>query len=181
MTAEETAGVAASGAVAGLCPITEASLGDGIFNGAEYAAAAGRWGVGSDSNIEISAAGELKLLEYSQRYRLRARNVLGLTLGRSTGRALYDNALAGGAQATGRRVGAIAPGHRADLVVLAAEHPDLVRVEGDRWLDAYIFVAGRAAIDKVFVGGRCLVENGRHVGREAITARYKSRLGRLPL
>jgi formiminoglutamate deiminase len=176
---QEVLGIAASGAVAGLCPITEANLGDGIFEGVDYLAAGGLFGVGSDSNVEISAPGELKQFEYSQRLKHRARNVLAAREGRSTGRSLYDNALAGGARALGRRVGAIEPGHRADLVVLDAGHPDLVAVSGNRWIDAYVFVTGRAAIDTVLVGGKTLVSGGRHLHRDAIGARYARAMARL--
>lgn len=169
---QEVRGIAASGAVAGLCPITEANLGDGIFEGVDYLSAGGCFGVGSDSNIEISAPGELKQFEYSQRLKHRARNVLAEREGQSTGRSLYEHALAGGAQALGRRIGSIAEGHRADLVVLDADHPDLAAVSGDRWLDAYVFVAGKAAIDTVFVAGKPVVRGGRHVNRDVVRARY---------
>ena len=172
LTPEETVGLARSGAVAGLCPITEANLGDGVFEGAGFLAAGGRFGVGSDSNVEISAPGELRQLEYGQRLKHRARNVLAGRGSASTGRTLYDGALAGGAQAMGRRIGALEPGRRADIVVLDAAHPDLAAVSADGWLDAYVFVAGAAAISTVFVAGRTLVSDGRHRGRDAITARY---------
>ncbi|MBM1171255.1 formimidoylglutamate deiminase [Microvirga arabica] len=176
---QEVKGIASSGAVAGLCPITEANLGDGIFEGVDYFAAGGRFGVGSDSNIEISAPGELKQFEYSQRLKHRARNVLAEREGQSTGRSLYEKALAGGAQALGRRIGAIAEGHRADLVVLDADHPDLAAVSGDRWLDSYVFVTGKAAIDTVFVAGKPVVTSGRHVNRDAIRARYAQAMARI--
>jgi formimidoylglutamate deiminase len=179
LEAEEVKGIAKSEAVAGLCPITEANLGDGIFEGADYLAAAGRFGVGSDSNIEISAPGELKQFEYSQRLKLRARNVLAEREGQSTGRILYEKALSGGAQALGRRIGAIAKGNRADLVVLDADHPDLASVVGDRWIDMYIFVAGKASIDTVFVAGKPVVRGGQHVNRESIRARYGRVVARL--
>jgi formimidoylglutamate deiminase len=142
-------------------------------------AAGGRFGVGSDSNIEISAPGELKQFEYSQRLKHRARNVLAEREGQSTGRGLYENALTGGAQALGRRIGAIAEGHRADLVVLDANHPDLAAVSGDRWLDSYVFVAGEAAIDTAFVAGEPVVRSGRHVKRDAIRARYARAMARI--
>jgi formimidoylglutamate deiminase len=124
MLPEETARLAATGAVAGLCPITEASLGDGIFDGVRYLAAGGRFGVGSDSNIRISLSEELRSLEYSQRLRDRGRAMLAEPE-RSTGRVLFDGAVAGGAQAAGRASGAIAPGRWADLVALDAAHVDL--------------------------------------------------------
>ncbi len=176
LDADEIAALASSGAVAGLCPVTEASLGDGIFAGEAFARAGGLYGVGSDSNIEITAFGELRQLEYSQRLALRARNVMALEEGRSTGRALYDSACAGGARALGLPVGAIAPGMRADFVVLDDRHPDLAFATGDRLLDLAIFTAGRSAIREVRCGGERLVENGRHRSREAIEARYRQTL-----
>jgi formiminoglutamate deiminase len=179
LDAQEVKGVAASGAVVGLCPITEANLGDGIFEGANYLAKSGRFGVGSDSNIEISAAGELKQFEYSQRLKHCARNVLAEREGQSTGRSLYGKALVGGAQALGRRIGAIAEGHRADFVVLDANHPDLSCVSGDRWIDSYMFVAGKAAIDAVFVAGEPVVRDGQHVNRDAIRSRYTRAMARI--
>jgi formimidoylglutamate deiminase len=179
LDAREVKGIAMSGAVAGLCPITEANLGDGIFEGADHLAAGGRFGVGSDSNIEISASAELKQFEYSQRLKHRARNVLARREGQSTGRSLYDRALAGGAQALGRRIGAIEAGQRADLVVLDAGYPDLAAVSGDRWIDSYVFVAGKAAIDTVFVAGNAVVRSGRHIHRETIRARYGRAMARI--
>lgn len=179
MTREETQRFARSGAVAGLCPITEANLGDGIFEGVEFLQAQGLFGVGSDSNVEIDAPGELRFFEYSQRLKHRARNVVSQREGQSTGRALYDGALAGGARALGRRIGALAPGHRADFVVLDARHADLAALTGDRWLDAYLFVAGKRLVDSVFVGGQSVVTQGRHRKREAIAARYGKVMQRL--
>jgi len=179
LEAQEIGGIAARGAVAGLCPITEANLGDGIFEGIDYLAVGGRFGVGSDSNVQISAPGELRQFEYSQRLKHRARNVLADREGQSTGRGLYEKALAGGTQALGRRLGAIAAGQRADFVILDDGHPDLAAVSGDRWIDSYIFVAGKSAIDTVVVGGRMVVTKGRHVGRDAIAARYSRAMARI--
>jgi formimidoylglutamate deiminase len=179
MTPEESRGLAQSGAVAGLCPLSETNLGDGIFDGPTYAAAQGRFGVGSDSNIEITAPGELKQLEYSQRLSTLARNVLSRREGESTGARLYHDALAGGRQALGRQIGLLAEGFRADIVVLDAAHPDLVAIAGDRWLDSYIFVAGTNAVESVFVGGERVVERRRHRARDRIQHRYVSTLRRL--
>lgn len=178
MTEDETRRVAASKAVAGLCPITEASLGDGIFNGPEFLAAGGRLGVGSDSNIEIDAAGELRLLEYSQRLGRRGRNVMTMVAGESTGRRLFSSALAGGAQALGRPIGTLAVGQRADIVTLDAEHTSFSTVSRDHWLDSWIFVPGRPAVATVFAGGTRVVDNGRHLRRDAIEARYRATVRR---
>ena len=177
--ASELAAIARAGAVIGLCPITEANLGDGIFDAVGLRDAGGRFGVGTDSNVEITAAGELRLLEYGQRLQRRARNVMPAAEGASTGRWLYEAALSGGARAVGRRVGRLEPGARADLVVLGRGHPDLASASGDRWLDAYVFSAGRAAVETVIVGGRTLVTGGVHHGRDGITAGYWRTLDRL--
>ncbi|QUS38101.1 formimidoylglutamate deiminase [Tardiphaga alba] len=179
LTPEETTGIAKAGAVVGLCPLTEANLGDGIFEGPRFIEAGGAFGVGTDSNIEITAPGELKQFEYSQRLHHRVRNAVARRSGESTGRALYEHALAGGAQASGRNIGALAIGKRADIVVLDDTHPDLCGVTGDRWLDATTFVAGKPAISSVYVGGKRVVESGRHLKRDGITERYRRVVKRL--
>ena len=178
MTPGETAGLAASGAVAGLCPITEASLGDGIFDGANHLAQGGRFGVGTDSNIRISLAEELRMLEYSQRLRDRARAVLALP-GESTGRTLFEAAARGGAQAAMRDAGSLAPGRLADLVALDAQAVDLAGRRGDALLDSLIFTGGDAVITDIWSAGRHMVEEGRHVHHDAITARYLDTLDAL--
>lgn len=179
MQPDETQRLAASGAVAGLCPLTEASLGDGIFDGVRYLGANGRFGVGTDSNIDIDPAGELRQLEYSQRLTSRARNVMTLRESESTARRLFDTALAGGAQALAQPMGALAPGKAADIVVLNAEHPDLADRVGDPWLDAWIFVAGRSAVADVFARGVRVVTDGRHRRRNETVSRYRATLARL--
>jgi formimidoylglutamate deiminase len=179
MDTGETLRLARSGAVTGLCPLTEANLGDGIFRAAEFLAAGGRFGVGSDSNIAIEAAAELRQLEYSQRLQRHARNVLAAHEGESTGRRLYDGALAGGAQALDRRIGSLEAGRRADIVVLDAEHPDLAGRTDDSWLDAYVFVAGAKMVRTVLVGGTIVVSDGRHRARPTIVERYRKVVMRL--
>jgi formimidoylglutamate deiminase len=178
-TQAEMRALAASGAVVGLCPITEASLGDGVFDGADYLAAAGRFGVGTDSNIQIDAAAELRQLEYSQRLARRARNVMTMQEAESTGRRLFASALAGGAQALQRPIGALAVGLRADIVLLDENHPDLASRHGDEWLDAWIFVVGQTAVKTVLVGAEIVVDAGRHRMRPAIEARYKTVIANL--
>jgi formimidoylglutamate deiminase len=179
MTAAETQALAGSGAVAGLCPLTEANLGDGVFDADQYIGAGGRFGVGTDSNIELDAAAELRQLEYSQRLRHRARNVLAQREGMSVAHRLYADALAGGAQALGRAIGSIAPGRRADIVVFDDDHPDLSGSRGDLWLDKYVFVAGRRLVNTVIVGGERMVENGTHRSHGAIADRYRKVVKRL--
>jgi len=176
MTDVETRRLAASGAVAGLCPTTEANLGDGFFNVPQYLAAEGRWGVGTDSHISVSAIEDLRWLEYGQRLKLRRRNLMhGGPQGSKEGQAnvgafLWRQALAGGAQALGRRIGQLAPGWRADFLVLDADHPALVARQGDALLDALVFAGNANPIRDVFVGGRHLVRQGHH-NAEAPSAR----------
>ena len=178
MTPEETAGLAASGAVAGLCPITEASLGDGIFDGAAFLSAGGRFGVGSDSNIRISLSEELRALEYSQRLRDRARAVLAGSRA-STGRVLFEGAAQGGAQAAGRAAGAIAPGLWADLVALDAQDVALAGLGGDTLLDSFVYAGDDRLVRDVWSAGRRVVSDGRHRARAAIVDRYRAVLARL--
>ena len=178
VTSRETAALAGSGAVAGLCPITEASLGDGIFDGASFHAHGGRFGVGSDSNIRISLAEELRMLEYSQRLRERARAVLARP-GRSTGRTLFEAAARGGAQAAMRDAGTLAPGRLADLLALDREAVDLAGKQGDAVLDSFIFAGGDAMVTDVWAAGRHVVKDGRHVRHDPITRRYTRTLSGL--
>jgi formimidoylglutamate deiminase len=179
LTDAETDRLAASGAVAGLCPITEANLGDGVFPTSRYLEAGGAFGVGTDSNIAVDAAGELRQLEYAQRLVLRGRNLLVAAEGDSTGRSLLTRAQAGGAQALGQPLGALAVGRRADVVCLEMSHPDLAARSDDLALDSWIFALGRSAIGSVYAGGTLVVEGGRHVGRAAIDGRYRKVLQRL--
>jgi formiminoglutamate deiminase len=175
-TAVELAGIAERGAVAGLCPITESSLGDGIFPAVEFATRAGRIGVGSDSNIMLDAAAELRTLEYSQRLARQARNVLAAGADVSTGRTLFEAALAGGWQAlhgdaaTQRR--GLTAGASLDLVTLNSRHPALLERHEDEILDSWIFAGGRELIDCVWRAGERVVAGGRHRDRDPLIARY---------
>ncbi len=174
----ETAGMARSGAVAGLCPITEANLGDGIFDGMGFAAQGGVFGVGSDSNVRISLSEELRSYEYSQRLAQRGRAMLA-TPQHSTGRVLYETACRGGAFAGGRDAGAIRVGAWADLVALDASGPDLAASSGDTILDTFIFAGDDRLVAEVWSAGRHIVTAGRHAGRAAIRADYARVMQRL--
>ncbi|UCI17921.1 formimidoylglutamate deiminase [Mesorhizobium sp. B2-1-8] len=172
MTDAETVGMARSGAIAGLCPITEANLGDGTFAAPLFREHGGRFGVGSDSNVLIGLPDELRQLEYSQRIAHRARNVLAVA-GGSTGRALFDAALDGGSVALGAGASQIALGAPADFVSLDAGNPSLAGKTGDAILDAWIFANG-SKVDCVWVHGRKQVSGGRHARREPIAERFRS-------
>jgi len=178
LTEAERDGIARSGAVAGLCPITESSLGDGIFDGVRYRAAGGAFGVGSDSNIQIDAGAELRQLEYSQRLRDR-RRALFAEEQVSTGLALWQAACDGGARACGRSIGRIAPGCRADFITLDTDHPALVGRSGAEAVDSAIFAANAMPLRDVVVGGRRVVAEGRHIARDSVRARFAGVMRRL--
>jgi formiminoglutamate deiminase len=183
-TAAELAAITSSGAVVGLCPMTEASLGDGIFPAARFMAERGRIGIGSDSNVRLDAAEELRLLEYGQRLEQRTRNVLAAAGGASTGRSLFEAALDGGWQALqGGAVGAVgpglAPGASLDLVTLARGDASLLERSEDELLDSWIFSGGRSSIDCVWRAGVKLVTEGRHRARGPLLRRYAVALKRL--
>lgn len=178
MEPQETAALAATGAVAGLCPMTEANLGDGIFDGLRFVAAGGRWGVGSDSNLRISLSEELRLLEYSQRLQHRSRALLAAAE-RSTGRVLLESAAQGGAQAAGRGAGMIREGEWADLLALDMTSTDLDGRQSDAILDTWIFAGDDRMVTEVWSAGRQIVTGGRHKAREVITSRYRRTMARL--
>ena len=179
MTAMESERLARSGAVAGLCPVTEADLGDGIFDALTFAAAGGAVGIGSDSNVLLGVADELRQLEYSQRLLHRARNLMSRSEGGSTGRALFDAALAGGSHALGIEHAGLAAGAAADLVTLDPDHLALVGRSGDDILDGFIFAGGQNAVDCVWRHGTKLVSGGRHIARERCRARFRATMARL--
>lgn len=172
MNDAETAGLARSGAVVGLCPITEANLGDGPFNGRSWLAAGGAFGIGSDSNVRISLSEELRTLEYSQRLRHLERNVMVADVG-SVGLHLYQGAAHGGAQALRRNCGAIAVGKLADLVAIDSTHPALCALDADQIVDGFIFAGSDTIITDVWSAGRHQVRGGRHIAREAVHRRWR--------
>lgn len=178
-TSDEVSAFAKTGAVAGLCPITEASLGDGIFPAREFLDADGLFGIGTDSNVLVGVADELRQLEYGQRLKHRARNVLSGGAGRSTGRTLFDDALAGGARALAQPIAGLTPGARADIVTLDTAHPSLAGRRGDAVIDGWIFAAGSGAIDCVWAGGNKVVEGGQHKLRRAARERFNASVRRL--
>jgi formimidoylglutamate deiminase len=177
----ETAALAASGAVAGLCPTTEANLGDGLFPLAPFLAAGGRYGIGSDSHISQSPIEELRWLEYGQRLLHQKRNVAASPAQRRVGDFLWQGALEGGALAAGRPVGALAPGKRADLLVLDSEHPNLAAaaMAPADVLGTLVFCGNDNLVRDVMAGGRWVVRGGRHVAQDAIAKRYMTTIAEL--
>jgi len=172
----EVAGIVKAEAVAGLCPTTEADLGDGLFPAGEFLASGGRVGVGTDSHVGRAAAGELRLLEYGQRLQHRARNLVLPPGEVHNGAGLWRAAVRGGAQALGRASASLSVGQRADLVSFDALAPGLVALDGDHLLDAVIFGGTTSAVDTVIVGGRLCVKHGRHVDRDRLVPAFRTAL-----
>ena len=179
MTADETRRLATTGAVAGLCPTTEANLGDGFFPLRDFLHAGGRFGIGSDSNVGTSPVEELRWLEYARRMQSRARNVSESRPGASVAATLLGHAARDGAQALGRPAGALEPGRLADLVVLDTDHPALVGRDGDALLDAWVFSGNSTPVRHVMVAGRWVVRDGRHPKSEAIAKNFMQAMRRL--
>ena len=172
MTPEETIALARSGAVAGLCPITESSLGDGIFDANRWVDHGGAFAIGSDSNIRIALSEELRTLDYSQRLRDGTRAALA-SIDKSTGRRMFDGMLQGGAQASGRETGRIEVGCWADMFALDTNSEHMWGRAGDTALDAWIFAGDDRLVTDVWSAGRHMVEHGEHVARAKIVAGYK--------
>jgi formimidoylglutamate deiminase len=168
----ETAALAASGACAGLCPTTEANLGDGLFPLTPYIAAGGVFGIGSDSHVSQSPVEELRWLEYGQRLVRQQRNIAVDESCRDVGAYLWQHALHGGARASGRAVGRLEAGRRADLLVLDSAHPNLDGVDSHEVLGRFLFCGNDHLVRDVLAGGRWVVRGGRHANQDAIARRY---------
>ena len=181
MTPAEIERLARSGATVGLCPVTEANLGDGIFPAMPFIERGGHFGIGTDSNVNINAAAELCMLEYSQRLATHGRNVLAREKGASSGRSLFDMSVVGGNRALNRACDRLAVGAPADIVVLACDFESLaVRERGDAILDRFIF-GGRTeyAVDRVWARGKCVVSGGYHIRRAEIQTCFRKTLRRV--
>ncbi|MAM67744.1 MAG: formimidoylglutamate deiminase [Pseudomonadota bacterium] len=178
MTEGETAAAARSGAIAGLCPTTEANLGDGIFELPGWLESDGALGIGSDSHISVSVVEELRWLEYGQRLRDRRRNVAGSETV-STGRRLFDAAVAGGARALGLGDGHLSVGVRANIVVLDGDAPDFAGQGTDTLMESWIFSGNEPVVKHVFVGGRQVIKDGMHPAEKEIARRYRDTVTRL--
>ncbi|MCX7059063.1 MAG: formimidoylglutamate deiminase [Proteobacteria bacterium] len=182
LDAAEQRGLATSGAVVGLCPLTEATLGDGVFPLVEHQTAGGAWGIGSDSNYAPGVAEELRMLECGQRLRLARRNILavpGSAVTAHSGRRLYDLALAGGSQASGGLSASLTKGQRADIVVLDALSPGLLGHGPTTVLDAWLLGGGEQAVRDVMVNGRWIIRDRLHPREALVARRYAETLARL--
>jgi formimidoylglutamate deiminase len=179
LTESEAAQIAHSGAVAGLCPTTEANLGDGLFPLARYLDTHGVIGIGSDSHISISPVEELRWLEYGQRLNTRHRNVAARHAGDSVGETLWRAALHGGAQAADLPIGTLGEGARADLIVLDHDSPLLAARDSRSAMDSFLFAGNVPLVRNVMAGGKWVVRDFQHRDEARIAARYRSAMERL--
>lgn len=177
--AYEVTKMAHSGAVAGLCPTTEANLGDGIFPGVDYLAQEGRWGIGSDSHVSLNVVEELRWLEYGQRLRDQRRNRLIAQGQTRVGDVLYQQALSGGAQACGVPVGQLSVGYRADWLVLDNQDPYLAAATDNALLNRWLFAGHVGQILDVYVGGVARVVDGVHPQQQAAASDFLQLLQQL--
>ncbi len=173
MIADETGNMAKTGAIAGLCPMTEANLGDGIFPAEEFQAAGGRFGVGTDSNIRTNVAEELQMLEYSQRLSKKRRNILADQNNPNVGDSLYQQAASGGAMALAQPSGIMDINKRADFIVLDRCLDNVERAAGAGYMDYWLFGAIDRTPKDVYVAGQRIIADGRHGDEEAINIEYR--------
>ena len=179
MSNKEAKGLAQAGVTIGLCPITEANLGDGIFNGKTWLKLDGEFGIGTDSNVSISLFGELKMLEYSQRLSQKSRLTMKMDENLSIGRQLFAKILKGGATAAGRESGLIEKGYLGDILALDLSSMHYSHLKSDEKLNYLIFSETKNVIDSVFAAGRHVVKNGQHYRRKEICSAYKQALAEL--
>ena len=173
MTAQETQRLAQSGAVAGLCPTTEANLGDGLFPLKAYIDDNGVLGIGSDSHISVSPVEELRWLEYGQRLVTRHRNIAVSAANHSVGETLHAAALRGGAQAAGGAIDKIETGTRADLIVLDEDSALLAGRDETSLIDTLLFAGNANLVRHVMANGEWVVRDFRHRDEERIAERYR--------
>jgi formimidoylglutamate deiminase len=174
MTPDETKTVAGSGAVVALCPSTEGNLGDGFFPLDEYLAAGGAFGIGSDSHVSVSPVEELRWLDYGRRLRTHRRMPANRATGQGLGDALWTEAASHGERASGRKIGKLAVGYRADIVVLDRLDPTIVAREGAEILDSFVFSGQGSAVRDVMIGGRWVLRDRHHANEAEASSSYRN-------
>lgn len=179
LSAHEVVQIAQSQAIVGICTSTEGNLGDGFFPLQDYLAQQGRFGIGSDSHVSQSPVEELRWLEYGQRLRAQRRNIANVPGQRHIGDFLWKACLEGGAQASGRNVGSLKAGKRADLLILDGEHPNLADIDHINALNSWLFSGNDNLVRDVMVGGKWCVRNGRHLNQFSIQQRFRETMQQL--
>jgi formimidoylglutamate deiminase len=179
LSGQEVTQIAQSKSIAGICTSTEGNLGDGFFPLQDYIAQQGRFGIGSDSHVSQSPVEELRWLEYGQRLLAQRRNIASVKGQRHIGDFLWKASLEGGAQASGRNVGSLVPGKRADLLILDGDHPNLSGIAHTDLLNSWLFSGNDNLVRDVMVGGKWCVRNRQHLNQESIQRRFKETMTQL--
>ena len=175
----EVAGTARSGATVAICPTTEANLGDGLFRLRDYLDAGGAWGIGSDSHISVSPVEELRWLEYGQRLATRRRNIATSPQVRSVGETLLGGVSASAAASTGHTTDSVRDAQPGDAFSLSMDSPVMAGADDGNAIDRWMFSGNRPLVDRVWVGGKCVVEGGRHRAADEVAQRYRVAMARL--
>jgi formimidoylglutamate deiminase len=175
----ERQGMIAAKAIAGICPTTEANLGDGIFPTTEFLAEQGTIAIGSDSHISVNPIEELRWLEYAQRLIKQQRAILANEHEASVGQNLWQQAALGGAQSTNSNTGCLAVGKQADLLVLNSEHTKLFANAPRHILDSMIFASQQNPVHDVMVNGVWHIRAGQHAQQQKASRAFAELLQRL--
>lgn len=176
---QEQQGIIASKAIAGICPTTEANLGDGVFPSTEFLSLNGTFAIGSDSHISVNPIEELRWLEYAQRLTRQQRAILASSETVSVGQNLWQKAAQGGAQSTNSNTGVLAIGKQADLLVLNEKQTRLFASENQYMLDSVIFASQNNMIKDVMVNGQWVVQNGKHPHEQNSADNFAALLSKL--
>lgn len=179
INSQEQQGIVDSNAIAGICPTTEANLGDGIFPTADFLALNGTLAIGSDSHISVNPIEELRWLEYAQRLTKQQRAILASVNTASVGQNLWLKAAAGGAQSTNSNTGALAVGKQADLLVLDPKQTSLFANKNQHLLDSVIFASQSNTIKDVMVNGHWVIKNGSHALEQSSATNFAHLLAKL--
>lgn len=177
VTPDETKRMAASGATVGLCPTTEANLGDGLFPLAAYLAEGGHIAIGSDSNVSISPVEELRWLEYGQRLTSGKRHIASSAQA-SVGETLWQAAVSGGCRVSAQPA-VLDTGSQTDLVVLDDASPLLAGHGTNTLLDSFVFAGNTPLVRDVMVAGAWRVRDFHHADEARIAAAYRATLEKL--
>ena len=159
--AHETARLARQGTTVVHCPSSNLKLASGVAKVPELLAAGCHVAIGADGapcNNRLDVFAEMRLAALIQKPRLGAD---ALPAGR-----VLELATLGGARALGleAEIGSIAPGKRADLVVLDLREPHLHPAMGDP-VSLVVYAACASDVRDVFVDGKPVV-----LGHELLTA-----------
>ena len=179
ITEQERRGIIASKAIAGICPTTEANLGDGIFPTTEFLSEQGTLAIGSDSHISVNPIEELRWLEYTQRLIKQQRAILADAKQASVGQNLWQQAAKGGAQSTNTNTGELAIGKQADLLVLDEQQTRLFASSEQHLLDSLIFASQKNPVQDVMVNGQWVVRNYQHEAEQDIASKFADILAEL--